>query len=433
MHAFPSKNRVMFMSAPLAERLRPKTIEDIVGQSHLLGDGKPLRSIILSGELPNMVFYGPSGIGKTTLANIIAETTSRRLVKLNGTTAGTADIKAIVAQLDTLMTPNGVLLYLDEIQYFNKKQQQTLLEFIENGKITLIASTTENPYFYIYGALLSRATVFEFKSVTPEEIVPAVERAFAFLSKERNEKYNIEDGIVHYISQACGGDVRKAINAVELGVLSAPDKKGKKQITLEAVKELTQRSAMRYDREGDEHYDIISAYQKSMRGSDANAAVYYLARLLEAGDLPSACRRLMVCACEDVGLAYPQIIPIVKAAVDAALMVGLPEARIPLADAVVLVCNSPKSNSAHNAINAAMDDVQKGKTGPIPRQLQNKHFDGEDNANKGQFYQYPHSFDGHWVEQQYLPDVLKNAKYYEYGDNKNEQAAKEYWEKIKKE
>jgi len=419
------------MSAPLAERMRPKTIEDIVGQRHLLGEGKPLRNIVLSGELPNMVFYGPSGIGKTTLAGIVAETTNRRLIKLNGTTAATADIKAIVAQLDTLMAPNGVLLYLDEIQYFNKKQQQTLLEYIENGKITLIASTTENPYFYIYSALLSRTTVFEFKSVTPEDIVPAVERAFAFLHDERKEDYSIEDGVVPYISQACGGDVRKAINAVELCVLSAPEEGGKRKITMDATRELTQRSNMRYDKSGDEHYDIISAFQKSMRGSDANAAVYYLARLLEAGDLPSACRRLMVCACEDVGLAYPQIIPIVKAAVDAALMVGLPEARIPLADAVIMVCNSPKSNSAYLAVDAAMEDVKSGKTGPVPRQLQNKHFDGEDNTNKGQFYVYPHGYDGHWVKQQYLPDSLKNAKYYEYGDNKNEQAAKEYWEKIK--
>ena len=421
------------MSAPLAERMRPKSIEEIVGQRHLLAEGKPLRSIILSGELPNMVFYGPSGIGKTTLAGIIASQTNRYLVKLNGTTASTADIKAVVAQIDTLMAPKGILLYLDEIQYFNKKQQQTLLEFIENGSITLIASTTENPYFYIYGALLSRATVFEFKSVTPEDILPAVQRAFAFLENETGTKLKIESGVPEYIAQAVGGDVRKSLNAVELSVLAAAPVKGKRTITLENAKMLTQRSAMRYDKTGDEHYDIISAFQKSMRGSDANAAIHYLARLLEAGDLPSACRRLMVCACEDVGLAYPLVIPIVKAAVDAALMVGLPEARLPLADAVILVCNSPKSNTAHNAINAAMEDIQKGKTGPVPRSLQNKHFDGEDNANKGQFYEYPHDCDSHWVRQQYLPDAIKNAKYYEYGDNRNEQAAKEYWEKIKKE
>ncbi|HZK39230.1 MAG TPA: replication-associated recombination protein A [Clostridia bacterium] len=412
--------------------MRPKTIEDIVGQRHLLGEGKPLRNIILSGQLPNMIFYGPSGIGKTTLAGIIANQTNRQLATLNGTTASTADIKAVVAQIDTLMAPNGILLYLDEIQYLNKKQQQTLLEFIENGSITLIASTTENPYFYIYGALLSRATVFEFKSVAPEEIIPAVKRAFTFLSLETENEFDIEDGVVAYICQAVGGDVRKALNAVELSVLSAAPTKGKRVITLESAKILTQRSAMRYDRAGDEHYDIISAFQKSMRGSDANAAIHYLARLLEAGDMPSACRRLMICACEDVGLAYPQIIPIVKAAVDAALMVGLPEARIPLADAVVLVCNSPKSNSAYNAISAAMADIQRGKSGPVPRTLQNKHFDGEDNANKGQFYDFPHDYDSHWVKQQYLPDAIKNAKYYEYGENRNEQAAKEYWAKIKK-
>ncbi len=398
----------------------------------MLGDGKPLRNIILSGKLPNMIFYGPSGVGKTTLAGIIAKQTNRYLATLNGTTASTADIKAVVAQIDTLMAPNGILLYLDEIQYLNKKQQQTLLEFIENGSITLIASTTENPYFYIYGALLSRATVFEFKSVAPEDIIPAAQRAFDFLSTETENDFNIEDGVVAYICQAVGGDVRKALNAVELSVLSAAPVEGKRNITLENAKMLTQRSAMRYDKSGDEHYDIISAFQKSMRGSDANAAIHYLARLLEAGDMPSACRRLMICACEDVGLAYPQIIPIVKAAVDAALMVGLPEAGIPLADAVVLVCNSPKSNSAYNAVSAAMADIQRGKSGPVPRTLQNKHFDGEDNANKGQFYDYPHDYDSHWVKQQYLPDAIKNAKYYEYGENRNEQAAKEYWEKIKK-
>lgn len=420
------------MSSPLADRLRPKTLDEMVGQTHLLAPGKPLRNIIESGELPNMVFYGPPGVGKTTLASIIAKQTDRHLVRLNGTTAGTGDIKEVVAQLDTLVARNGILLFLDEIQYFNKKQQQTLLEHIESGAITLIASTTENPYFYVYSAILSRSTVFEFKSVTPAETEKAVKRAFARLAEERHEEFSIEDGVCSHIATASAGDVRKALNSVELCVLSANTEDGKRLITLENAKELTQKSSMRYDRDGDEHYDIISAYQKSMRGSDPDAAVHYLARLLEAGDLPSACRRLMVCAGEDVGLAYPQIIPIVKAAVDAAMMLGLPEARIPLADAVILVATSPKSNSGYNAINAATADVKAGRTGPVPRQLQNMHYDGEDNPNKGQFYKYAHEYENHWVDQQYLPDAIKNRRYYEFGDNKNERAAAEYWSRIKK-
>ena len=420
------------MSSPLADRLRPKTLDEMVGQTHLLAPGKPLRNIIESGELPNMVFYGPPGVGKTTLASIIAKQTDRHLVRLNGTTAGTGDIKEVVAQLDTLVARNGILLFLDEIQYFNKKHQQTLLEHIESGAITLIASTTENPYFYVYSAILSRSTVFEFKSVTPAETEKAVKRAFARLAEERHEEFSIEDGVCSHIATASAGDVRKALNSVELCVLSANTEDGKRLITLENAKELTQKSAMRYDRDGDEHYDIISAYQKSMRGSDPDAAVHYLARLLEAGDLPSACRRLMVCASEDVGLAYPQIIPIVKAAVDAAMMLGLPEARIPLADAVILVATSPKSNSAYSAINAATADVKAGRTGPVPRQLQNMHYDGEDNPNKGQFYKYAHEYENHWVDQQYLPDAIKNRRYYEFGDNKNERAAAEYWARIKK-
>ncbi|MCL2507554.1 MAG: replication-associated recombination protein A [Oscillospiraceae bacterium] len=424
------------MSAPLAERLRPRTIDDIVGQRHLLGEGKALRNIILSGELPNLIFYGPSGVGKTTLAGIIAKTTERYFVKLNGTTAGTADIRDVVAKLDTMLAPNGILLYLDEIQYFNKKQQQSLLEYIENGAITLIASTTENPYFYVYNAILSRSTVFEFKTVTPEDVIPAVQRAFDYMADHRHETYRIEDGVTETIARACGGDVRKAMNAVELCVLSAPFESAsgtgeRRAVTLESAKQLTQKSAMRYDRQGDEHYDILSAYQKSMRGSDANAALHYLARLLEAGDLPSACRRLMVCACEDVGLAFPMIIPIVKAAVDAALMVGLPEALHPLSAAVTLVCHSPKSNSANSAYFKALGDIKSGRGGDIPRHLQNAHYDGEDNPIKGQFYDYPHSYPNGWTKQQYLPDSLKNAVYYEYGDNKNEQAAKEYWDRIK--
>lgn len=420
------------MASPLADRIRPETIEDMVGQKHLLGENMPLRNIIASGTLPNMIFYGPSGTGKTTLARIIAKTTDRTLRKLNGTNASTADIKDIVAQLGTLAAPNGILLYLDEIQYFNKKQQQSLLEYIESGKITLIASTTENPYFYVYSAVLSRSTVFEFKSITPEEIVPAVQRGFAFLEKEQNCKISVSDDVCADIATASGGDVRKALNFTELSVLVAkPDENGNKTITVEEVNALTGGNAFRYDRAGDEHYDVISAFQKSMRGSDPDAALHYLARLLEGGDLPSAVRRLMVCAAEDVGLAYPMIIPIVKAACDMALAVGLPEARIPLADAVILVATAPKSNTGEAGIDVAMADVQKGNYGRIPRCLQNKHYDGDDVKNKGQFYKYPHSFPHRWVEQQYLPDALLGRQYYKFGDNKTEQAAKAYWDAIK--
>lgn len=419
------------MSSPLADRLRPESLDDIVGQKHLLEQGKPLRRIIESGTIPNLIFYGPSGVGKTTLATYIAKLTNRTFKKLNGTTASTSDIKEIFASLDTFMGMNGILLYLDEIQYFNKKQQQTLLEYIENGKITLIASTTENPYFYVYNAILSRSTVFEFKTVEPDEIKKAVKRAVKALETELATEIEIDEKSITHIAFACGGDVRKAMNSVELSVLSSVDKDGKKIVDYETVEALTQRSSMRYDRDGDEHYDILSAYQKSMRGSDPNAALHYLARLLEAGDLPSACRRLMVCACEDVGLAYPQLIPIVKSCVDIALQVGLPEARIPLADAVIMVCNAPKSNSAYLAIAGATADIKAGKTGSIPRQLQNMHYDGEDNPNKGQFYKYPHDYPNHYIEQQYLPDVLKDAKYYEFGDNKNEQSFKAYWDSLK--
>lgn len=419
------------MNIPLADRLRPKTIDDIVGQKHLLAQGKPLRKIIESKEVPNLIFYGPSGVGKTTLATYIANKTNRTLCKLNGTTASTADIKEIVSRLDTFSGLNGILLYLDEIQYFNKKQQQTLLEFIENGSITLIASTTENPYFYVYNAILSRCTVFEFKSVEPIEVEKAVFRAAEFLGNERGIKIIISPECARKIANGCGGDVRKAMNTVELSVIATDEIDGEKKISPQTVDALVQKSALRYDKDGDEHYDIVSAYQKSMRGSDANAALHYLARLLEAGDLPSACRRLMVCACEDVGLAYPSLIPIVKSCVDIAQAVGLPEARIPLADAVVMVCNAPKSNSAYMGINRAMQDIKNGKTGPVPRQLQNMHYDGEDNPNKGQFYMYPHDYPNHYVAQQYLPDLIKDRKYYEYGDNKNEQAFKAYWDKIK--
>ena len=419
------------MNKPLADRIRPTELDDVVGQKHLLGEGKALRRLIEAGDIPNLIFYGPSGVGKTTVASIIASKTKRSLRRLNGTTASTQDIKDIVNELDTFSAPNGILLYLDEIQYFNKRQQQSLLEYIENGKITLIASTTENPYFYIYPAILSRSTVFEFKSVEPDEVIPAIKRGFNILADEYQVKLDIEEDVFKRIASGCGGDVRKSLNSVENCFFATPTVDGEKNITTSLAKEFVQKSAVRYDRDSDEHYDIISAYQKSMRGSDPNAALHYLARLLQSGDLPSACRRLVVCACEDVGLAYPQIIPIVKSAVDIAMMVGLPEARIPLADAVILVATAPKSNSGEAAIDKAMADVQSGNYGPIPRRLQNKHFDGEDAEEKGQFYVYPHDYENHWVYQQYLPDRIKNKKYYEFGPNKNEQAFKSYWDIVK--
>lgn len=418
------------MNSPLADALRPQKIEDVAGQSHLLSQGKILRKIIDSGNIPNLIFYGPSGVGKTTVANIIAKTSGKKLCYLNATTASTADIKDIVNQIGTIGTANGILLYLDEIQYFNKKQQQILLSYIENGDITLIASTTENPYFYVYNAILSRSTVFEFKPLKKNDIISVLNRGIKEISASEKTEVEISEAEIEKIATASNGDVRRALNVLELCIVTASTGDS---INIEAntVEEILASNAVRYDRDGDQHYDIISAYQKSMRGSDPDAAIYYLGRLLAAGDLPSACRRLLVCANEDVGLAYPQIIPIVKAAVDTALMVGLPEARLPLANAVILVATSPKSNSAHDAINAAMQDIEKGLGGEIPRHLQNKHFDGEDAEIKGQHYLYPHSYPMHYVNQQYLPDNIRNKRYYTFGDNKTERLCKEYWDKVK--
>ena len=419
------------MYKPLADEIRPHSLDDVVGQKHILGERGLLRRIVESGSIPNMIFYGPSGTGKTTVARIIAEKTNRTLRKLNATTAGLADIKEIIAELDTLLTPGGVLLYLDEIQYFNKKQQQSLLEFIEDGRITLIASTTENPYFCVFGAILSRSTVFEFKPVTPKEAEPAVMRAFSILAEREGKTPELEPGVVQRISRSCGGDVRKALNAVELLFSAARTDGDKVLISLDDAKTVTQRSAMRYDRDGDEHYDALSALMKSLRGSDADAALHYLARLLEAGDLVGACRRILCSASEDIGLAYPQAVPIVKACVDSALQLGLPEARLPLAEAVIFLATAPKSNSGLMAIDAAIADVRAGKSGPPPRELQNVHADGT-GFERDQGYLYPHNFPNHWVRQQYLPDVIKDRVYYTYGDNKTEQAAKRYWDEIKK-
>lgn len=419
------------MIKPLSDVLRPKELSEVVGQKHILGEGKLLKSIIESGEIPNMIFYGPSGVGKTTVANIISARTNKKLHKLNATTASSADIKAIISEIGTFSAPNGILLYLDEIQYFNKKQQQTLLEFIEKGKITLIASTTENPYFYIYGAILSRSTVFEFKVVDVFEIKKAIKKAVCEYEKMNRTKVEILDEEVEYIAGVSAGDVRRAINFLEVCLLSAPTNGGIKQITHDMVCQLRGTNGMKFDKSGDEHYDTLSAFQKSIRGSDPDAAIYYLAKLLSCGDLISACRRLVVCASEDVGLAYPQIMPIVKAAVDIAVQVGLPEARIPLANAVILTALAPKSNSAYMAINKAMDDIKSGKDYPFPRHLQNKHCDGADAEVKGQFYKYPHDFENHWVKQQYLPNELEGTRYYEFGENKTESAYKKYWGMIK--
>ena len=416
------------MYKPLADEIRPSSLDDVVGQQHILGRDGLLRRIVESGQIPNMIFYGPSGTGKTTVARIIAERTQRSLRKLNATTAGIADIKRIIDELDTFLTPGGVLLYLDEIQYFNKKQQQSLLEFIEDGRITLIASTTENPYFCVFNAILSRSTVFEFKPIAAADAELAVRRAVDIMNARRESPLTLEEGVTARIASACGGDVRKAINAVELLFSAAWNRES---VTLEDAVAVSQRSAMRYDRDGDDHYDILSALMKSLRGSDPDAAMHYLARLLEAGDLIGACRRILCSASEDIGMAWPQAVPIVKACVDSALQLGLPEARLPLAEACLVLATAPKSNSAVMAIDAALADVRAGRTGSIPRELQNVHADGA-GFEREQGYKYPHNYEGHWVRQQYLPDELKDARYYEYGDNKTEQAARAYWERIKK-
>ncbi|MBQ1280780.1 MAG: replication-associated recombination protein A [Oscillospiraceae bacterium] len=419
------------MYRPLADELRPATLDEVYGQKHILGEGGLLRRIIESGSIPNMIFYGPSGVGKTTVANIIAKRTNRKLCRLNATTASSGDIKEIVAELDTFLAPNGVLLYLDEIQYFNKRQQQSLLEHIENGKITLIASTTENPYFYIYNAILSRSTVFEFKPIPPEEVEKAIARAIDYMAEKTGLTPRIEDGVIRAISFSCGGDIRKAANAVELLFTASRTEGNTICITKEDTDAISQKSSMRYDRDGDQHFDVVSALMKSLRGSDPDAALHYLARLLEAGDLPGACRRILCSASEDIGLAYPQAAMIVKACVDSALQLGLPEGRLPLAQACILLATAPKSNSVEAAIDAAIADVRAGITAAVPREMQNVHADGT-GFEREQGYLYPHNFPNHWVQQQYLPDELKDRRYYHYGDNKAEQAAKRYWDEIKK-
>ena len=419
------------MYQPLADQIRPASLDDVVGQEHILGEGKMLRRIIESGRIPNLIFYGPSGVGKTTVASIIAAQTNRTLYKLNATNASTAEVREILAQPDTLMAPNGVLLYLDEIQYFTKKQQQSLLESIENGKVTLIASTTENPYFYVYNAILSRSTVFEFQAISADAALKAVRRGVRYMEDLEQLTARAEEGALEHIASACGGDIRKAMNAVELLFSAGREKDGILEITLSDAEAVTQKSAQRYDRDGDSHYDILSAFQKSIRGSDPDAGIHYLARLLEGGDLASAIRRLLVIAAEDVGLAYPTAISVVKSCADAALQLGLPEAQIPLAEAVIFLCTCPKSNSAVSAIAAATEDLKKGKSGEIPAHLKDAHYAGAEKMGRGLTYQYPHNYPGHYVAQQYLPTELKDRRYYEYGSNKIEQAAKAYWDAVK--
>ncbi len=418
------------MPSPLADRIRPKTLDDVVGQEHILSKNKPLRRIIDSGTVPNMIFYGPSGVGKTTVARIIAENCGMSLYKLNGTSSSVSDIKDVIAQVGTFGAENGILMYLDEIQYLNKKQQQSLLEYIENGDITLIASTTENPYFSVYNAVISRCTVFEFKPVSADALVSAVKRGFRLLSDESDSEIVVTDEICRNIAYGCGGDVRKAMNTVELCALCGEIIDNKTVVTEESMKTLVQRSNMRYDRDGDQHYDLLSALHKSIRGSDENAALHYAARLIEAGDILSICRRLLCIACEDVGLAYPQAIVVTKACVDSALQLGLPEARLPIAEAIILLATAPKSNSTYKAIATALDDVKSCDALDFPRHLQNKHFDGSGADVVGQHYLYPHDFPNHYVKQQYLPDALADRIYYEFGDNKQEQAALTFRKKI---
>ena len=423
----------MKFDKPLADRIRPVSLDDVDGQSHIIGKNKIFNKILESKEIPNMIFYGPPGVGKTTVANIIAQATDKKFYKLNATNASVSDIKTIIGNLDTLLAPNGVLLYLDEIQNFNKKQQQSLLEYTENGKITLIASTTENPYFYVYNALLSRSAVFEFKMLDVADIVKGLERALEIIRKDHaGTEVLCGDDVLTYIAECSTGDLRRAINVLQLSMVTTNlDDKGRLIITADAVKECFQNKALNYDKMGDNHYDILSAFQKSIRGSDADAAVHYLARLVKAGDLISICRRLMVISAEDIGLAYPQAVSIVKSCVDCALQLGFPEARIPLAEAVILLATSPKSNSAYLAIDAAMSDLDSSDVGDIPANLKDGHYAGAKKLGRSQGYIYPHGHQNSYVLQQYLPDKIKNKKYYVPGKNKNEQISRDYWEKIK--
>lgn len=418
---------------PLADLVRPTELDEVCGQEHILGKNKILDRIIKSGHISNMIFYGPPGTGKTTVANIIARKAGKRFYKLNATNASLKDIQDITKELDTFLGMNGVVLYLDEIQNFNKKQQQSLLEYIEDGRITLIASTTENPYFYIFKAILSRSTIFEFKPVGEEDIKKALDRAINLRSKEFNEiSIKVTKEAIEYLAAYCNGDVRKALNGLEVALNSTKPNDDKEiVIDLEVVKDSTQSKVIAFDMDGDAHYDILSAFQKSIRGSNADAAIHYLARLIKGGDLISICRRLQVIAAEDIGLAYPQAALIVKSLVDSARELGFPEARIPLAEATILLATSPKSNSSYVAINRALEDLENMTIDDIPMHLKDAHYGGASKMGRGIEYKYPHAYENHYVKQQYLPDNIQNKVYYEYGDNKMEKTTKEYWNRVK--
>lgn len=404
---------------PLADRIRPSSFDDIVGQDHLFGKNGTVRRICAENYLPNMIFYGPPGTGKTTAANIIAAQSGMTLRHLNATSASLSDVKDVIAETSSLMGVDGILLYLDEIQYFNKKQQQSLLEYIEDGRITLIASTTENPYLYVYNAIISRSAVFEFKAVSDKDIVPALKRALSILNSEVGREKTASDEVLSYIASCAAGDVRRSVNLLENTYFTSG-----KELTVDAVKAFAPSVIGNFDKAGTVHYDLLSGLQKSIRGSDPDAAIFYLAKILEGGDLIGACRRLQVIACEDIGLAYPQAAQIVLSCVQMANNLGLPEARIPLSEAAILLATAPKSNSAYMAYAAAADDIAKGKGQTMPPYMRpSNNFDG---------YKYPHDYENHYVPQQYLPDDIKDSKYYSYGDNKNEQTAKAYWDKIKK-
>ncbi len=408
------------MIQPLADKIRPMSFDDMVGQEHLVGKNGVLRRMTESGHITNMIFFGPPGTGKTTAANIVAECSGMTLRRLNATTASLADVKEVIEETGTIYGSGGILLYLDEIQYFNKKQQQSLLEFMEDGRITLIASTTENPYFYVYNAIISRSAVFEFKPVSPFDIKKALVRTLERLNADEGVAVRCSDEAYDVLSGAAAGDVRRSIGLLENAFYLASS--GDCEITAELIRSFTPKVVGNFDRSGDVHYDLLSCLQKSIRGSDPDAAVFYLAKLLEGGDLISVCRRLQVIASEDIGLAYPMAAVITKSCVDSARELGLPEGRIPLANAAVMLATSPKSSSAYAALAAANADIAAGKGQAVPTHLRSPNFVG---------YKYPHDYPDHYVGQQYLPDDLKNARYYEYGDNKVEQAAKAYWDKVK--